>query len=176
MSCWWMLRYLDHSQAHTDPQDDPDVCDEPTLHAGGTTLQANGSRASRRPKSSKTNLNPTPKHVIYRVVDGPIELRSHTEAAVGDVSGGDGDVLTGAGEEQCGAVEEEHVPVPVLTASPATTLHLQEAGAKTRLYTPQNASSDLLLSALIVRHQQFCQSRLAPPGGDLRYNLTLFRT
>lgn len=140
-----MLRYLDHSHAHTDPQDDPDVCDEPTLHAGRTTLQANGSRASRRPKSSKTNPKKPPKHVIYRLIDGPIGHRGLTEAAVGDVSGGDGDVLTGAGEEQHGAVHDDHVPVPVLTASPAATLHLQEAGAKTRLYTPQNASSDLLL-------------------------------
>lgn len=128
-----MLRYLDHSHSHTDSQDHADVCEEPTLHAGGTTLEANSSRASRRQtKGSKTNK----KNVLYRVIDGPIGRLGLAEAAVGEVSGGDGDVLTGAGEEQQGAVHDDHVPVPVLTASPAATLHLQEAGAKTQLYTP----------------------------------------
>lgn len=79
----------------------------------------------------------TKKNVLYRVIDGPIGRLGLAEAAVGEVSGGDGDVLTGAGEEQQGAVHDDHVPVPVLTASPAATLHLQEAGAKTQLYMPQ---------------------------------------
>lgn len=158
-----LLRYLDHSHSHTDSQDDPDVCDEPTLHAGGATLEANSSRASRRQrKSSKRKKQP--KDVIYRVIDGPIWRLGLTEAAVGDVSGGDGDVLTGAGEEQHGAVLDDRVPVPVLVVSPATALHLREAGAKTQLYKPQ------------PHHCLNNWSRVAPPGGDLRYNLTLFIT
>lgn len=131
-----MLRYLDHSHSHTDPQDDPDVCDEPTLHAGSTTLENNISRESGpQRKSSEPEKN---NNVIYRVIHGPVRRLGLTEAAVGDVSGGDGHVLTGAGEQQHGAVHDDHVPVPVLMATPATTLHLQDAVAKnTALHTHQ---------------------------------------
>lgn len=99
------------------------------------------------PKAQKQTKK-TPKNIIYRVVDGPIGRLGLTEAAVGDVSRGDGDVLTGAGEEQQGAVHDDRVPVPVLTAIPATTLHLQGAkqGPK-QGFTHLNTSSDLLLSA-----------------------------
>lgn len=87
-------------------------------------------RTTEEESKRKNNNN----DVIYRVVDGPVRRLGLAEAAVGDVSGGDGDVLTGAGEQQHGAVHDDHVPVPVLTTSPATALHLQEAAANTRLY------------------------------------------
>lgn len=128
--------YLNHSHSHTDPHDEPDVCDQPFLHAAGTTLEANGSRASGRHKSSS-------KKVLYRVVDGPIGRLGLTEAAVGDVSGGDGGVLAGAGEEQHGAVHDDDILVPVLMASPAATLHLQDAGAERRLYKPLDILTSL---------------------------------
>lgn len=98
-----------------------------------STLEAQPWRTgadSQDHRKSKNNNN----IVIYRVVDGPVKRLGLAEAAVGDVSGGDGDVLTGAGEQQHGAVHDDHVPVPVLTTSPATALHLQEAVAKTRLH------------------------------------------
>lgn len=88
---------------------------------------------------------------MYRVIDGPVRRLGLTEAAVGDVSGGDGDVLTGAGEQQHGAVHDDHVPVPVLSATPATTLHLQGAVAKTQLYTLDIGRT--------------------PPGGSPLYNI-----
>lgn len=151
-----MLRYLDHSHGHTDPQDDPDVCDEPTLHAGSTTLENDISRESGPQRKSSEPPTPQKKNnnVIYCVIDGPVRRLGLTEAAVGDVSGGDGDVLTGAGEQQHGAVHDDHVPVPVLMATPATALHLQDAVAKTQLHTLDINGT--------------------PPGGGALYNI-IFR-
>lgn len=87
---------LNQSHSEADTQDDPDVGEEPALHAGGTT----------------------------RVVNGPVGRLSLTESAVGEVSVGERDVLAGAGKQQLGAVADHHVAVPVLTAGPATAIHI----------------------------------------------------
>lgn len=87
---------LDQSHSEADPQDDPDVGEEPALHAVGTA----------------------------HVVNGPVGRLSLTESAVGEVSCGHGDVLTGAGKQQLRAVDDHHVTAPVPTAAPATALHI----------------------------------------------------
>lgn len=100
-----------------------------------STLEAQPWRTGAHGQEKESKRQNNNNNVIYRVVDGPVRRLGLAEAGVGDVCGGDGDVLAGAGEQQHGAVHDDHVPVPVLTTSPATTLHLQEAAARTRLYS-----------------------------------------
>lgn len=87
---------LDQSHAEADAEDDADVGEEPALHAVSAA----------------------------RVVDGPVGRLSLTEAAVGEVSGGERDVLAGAGKQQLGAVDDDHVTAPVQMAGPATARHI----------------------------------------------------
>lgn len=87
---------LNQSHSKADTQNDPEVGEQPALHAGSTT----------------------------RVVYGPVGRLSLTEAAVGKVPGGGRDVLAGAGKQQLGAVGDHLVLAPVQTAAPATALHI----------------------------------------------------
>lgn len=87
---------LDQSHGEADSQDEPDVGEEPALHAGSTT------------------------RIVYR----PVGRLSLTEPAVGEVPGGERDVLAGARKQLLGAVDDDHVLVPVQTTSPATALHI----------------------------------------------------
>lgn len=87
---------LQESDSEADPENDPDVCEQPALHAVSTA----------------------------RVIDGPVGRLSLTESAVGEVSRGQRDVLTGAGEEELRAVHDDHVPAPVHPTAPPTALHV----------------------------------------------------
>ncbi len=98
----------------------------PALHAGSTTLITNTGKLiwQTTARWQQTGDRMTEKSV-YHIVYGPVGRLSLTESAVGEVSGSQWDVLAGAGKQQLGAVDDDHVPVPVETTSPATALHLQ---------------------------------------------------
>ncbi len=121
-----MPLYLDQSHSEADSQDEPDVCEEPALHVGSTTLITNTGRLiwQTTARWQQTGDGMTEKSV-YHIVYGPVRRLSLTESAVGEVSGSQWDVLAGAGKQQLGAVDDDHVPVPVETTGPATALHLQ---------------------------------------------------
>lgn len=87
---------LDKSHSEADSQDDPDVGEEPALHACSTTL----------------------------IVNGPVWRLSLTEAGVGEVARGERDVLAGAGKQQLGTVGDDHVTSPVRVAAPAAARHI----------------------------------------------------
>ncbi len=139
-----MLRlYLDQSHSEADSQDKPDVGEEPALHAGGTALNTNTSRLTRQsPDRGRQTGDRTTENSVYHVVNGPVGCLSLAEPAVGEVPGGERDVLAGARKQQLGTVDDDHVPVPVETAGPATALHLQTDGTISNVVSKDNTEED----------------------------------